>query len=268
MLFPSDSWSQALFVFILGVLRYILFGGLAFLFFYLLLKNKSLFAKIQKKWPAKSDYYREVFYSLLTLLLFATTPFILNNKEILPHTTIYRNIHQHSMLYFWLVFPFMLIVHDTYFYWTHRLMHHPKLFTFFHVVHHKSVNPSPWASFSFQPTEAIIESAIIYIFAFAFPIHILHLFIFLIFMTIYNVYGHLGFELFPKWFNKHLFFKWFNTSVNHNMHHQYFKGNYSLYFTWWDRIMKTLHKDYDTRFEEVGNETIILRKEIKKYAVK
>ena len=185
----------------------------------------------------------------------------------MPHTTIYRNIHQHSMLYFWLVFPFMLIVHDTYFYWTHRLMHHPKLFTFFHVVHHKSVNPSPWASFSFQPTEAIIESAIIYIFAFAFPIHILHLFIFLIFMTIYNVYGHLGFELFPKWFNKHWFFKWFNTSVNHNMHHQYFKGNYSLYFTWWDRIMKTLHKDYDTRFEEFCNETIILRKEIK-YAEK
>ena len=260
MWLPYDTWGQVVFVFILSVIRYMLFGGLAFLIFYVLLKNKTLFAKIQKKWPAKADYYREVFYSLLTFLIFAITPLILNNTYIKPYTTIYIDIHQHSMLYFWMVFPVMLIVHDTYFYWAHRIMHHPKLFSFFHVVHHKSTNPSPWASFSFQPTEAFIESGIIYIFAFTFPVHLIHILSFLVFMTIYNVYGHLGFELFPKGANRHWFLKWFNTSVNHNMHHQYFKGNYGLYFTWWDRLMHTTHLDYNNRFEMISNETIQLRK--------
>ena len=260
MILPYDTWGQVLFVFILSVVRYLVIGGLAFLFFYVLLKSKALFAKIQKKWPANSDYYCEIFYSLLTFLIFSVTPLVLNNPYIKPYTTIYRDIHQHSMFYFWMVFPMMLVLHDTYFYFAHRIMHHPKLFSFFHVVHHKSTNPSPWASFAFQPTEAFIESGIIYLFALTFPVHVIHLLSFLIFMTIYNVYGHLGFELFPKGANRHWFLKWFNTSVNHNMHHQYFKGNYGLYFTWWDKIMNTTHKEYDERFEQIGKQTIELRK--------
>jgi sterol desaturase/sphingolipid hydroxylase (fatty acid hydroxylase superfamily) len=260
MWFPLNTWEQVVLIFILSMIRYIIFGGLAFLFFYVLLKNKSLFAKIQKKWPAKADYYREIFYSVLTFLIFSVTPLILNNPYIKPYTTIYRDINQHSVLYFWLVFPLMLIVHDTYFYWAHRIMHHPKLFSFFHVVHHKSTNPSPWASFAFQPTEAFIESGIIYLFALTFPVHLIHILSFLVFMTVYNVYGHLGFELFPKGANRHWVLKWFNTSVNHNMHHQYFKGNYGLYFTFWDRLMNTTHKEYDNRFEQIGVETIELRK--------
>jgi len=197
---------------------------------------------------------------VLSFTMFAATPLVLRNPHIRPYTTIYTDINKHGMLYFWLVFPLMLIVHDAYFYWAHRLMHHPKLFSFFHVLHHRSTNPSPWAAFSFQPTEAFIESGIVYVFAFTFPLHFLHLFFFLIFMTIYNVYGHLGFELFPRGANKHWFLKWFNTSVNHNMHHQYFKGNYGLYFTWWDRMMNTLHPDYDNRFEKITQQSSELRK--------
>ncbi len=70
-------------------------------------------------------------------------------------------------------------------------------------------------------------------------------------MLMYNVYGHLGYELYPKGFNKNRIGKWINTSVNHNQHHQYFKGNYGLYFLWWDRWMKTIRKDYDDKFEAV-----------------
>jgi sterol desaturase/sphingolipid hydroxylase (fatty acid hydroxylase superfamily) len=260
MLLPADTWGQVVFVFVFSALRYLLVGGIAFVLFYKLFAKRSWFAKIQKKWPADSDYRREVIYSFITFLFFAVTPLVLNNPYVRPYTTLYKNIHRHSMLYFVLVFPLMLIVHDAYFYWMHRLMHHPKLFKSFHVVHHKSTNPSPWASFAFQPTEAVIESGIVYLFALTFPLHFIHLFSFLIFMTFYNVYGHLGYELFPKGFNRHWFFKWFNTSVNHNMHHQYFKENYGLYFTYWDRLMNTLHKDYDARFETITNETIQLRK--------
>ena len=60
-----------------------------------------------------------------------------------------------------------------------------------------------------------------------------------------------GLGMYPKGFSRHWFGKWINTSVSHNQHHQYFKGNYSLYFTFWDRMMGTLRNDYEQRFEEV-----------------
>jgi Delta7-sterol 5-desaturase len=248
---PADTWGQAVFVFLLSLLRYIAIAGLAFLVFYVWLRRKPILQKIQAKFPQGSDYRREVLYSLLTFVVFAITPFILNHPSIKPYTTIYSDMSLHGTGYFIFIFLVMLLMHDTYFYFTHRLMHHPKLFRFFHLLHHKSTNPSPWASFAFNPAEAFVESGIVYLFAFTIPVHFIHILAFLIFMTVYNVYGHLGYELFPKGFNKHWFGKWFNTSVNHNMHHQYFKGNYGLYFTFWDRIMGTTHKDYHKRFEQV-----------------
>jgi sterol desaturase/sphingolipid hydroxylase (fatty acid hydroxylase superfamily) len=35
------------------------------------------------------------------------------------------------------------------------------------------------------------------------------------------------------------------------MHHEQFNGNYGLYFTFWDKWMKTEIKDYEDRFNEV-----------------
>ncbi len=251
MFLPSSPLAQAVYVLILSIMRYAFFGGIAFLIFYIILKNRNRFTKIQQRWPANKDYQREILYSFATFIIFAFVPLALNHPLIKPHTTIYSQIDAYPFWYSIGIFPVMLIIHDTYFYFTHRMMHHPRLFKFFHIIHHKSTNPSPWAAFAFNPTEAVIESGIIYVFAFTIPIHFIHIFAFLIFMTAYNVYGHLGFELYPKGFNKHWLGKWFNTSVNHNMHHQYFKGNYGLYFTFWDRVMNTLQKDYDDRFENV-----------------
>jgi Delta7-sterol 5-desaturase len=247
----SDTWGQMLFVLILSGIRYLLFAGLAFLVFYVWFKRKPLLKKIQERWPAGTDYRREVLFSVITFVIFALVPLVLNHPAIKPHTTFYKNLGDRSTAYNLLIFPVMLLMHDAYFYFAHRMMHHPRLFKFFHLLHHKSTNPSPWASFAFSPAEAVVESGIIYVFAFTIPIHFAHIMAFLVFMTLYNVYGHLGFELFPKGTNRHWLGQWFNTSVNHNQHHQYFKGNYGLYFTFWDRLMGTTRKDYDKRFEEV-----------------
>ena len=89
------------------------------------------------------------------------------------------------------------------------------------------------------------------IFAFLLPLHVFVLIAFLLFMTTYNVYGHLGWELYPKGFSQSIIGKWINTSVCHNQHHKYFKGNYGLYLLFWDRAMGTLRDDYDLVFEEV-----------------
>jgi Delta7-sterol 5-desaturase len=232
--------------------RYFMVAGIFFFLFYILLRPFRSKKKIQSKWPKLDDYAREIGYSVITIGIFAFVPlFVLHVPFISQHTKFYTNIEQHGWFYFFLAFPLMFLLHDTYFYWTHRAMHHKKLFRIFHLVHHKSINPSPWAAYSFHPLEALVEAGIFLVFLFTIPIHKLHLLIFFFLMIVYNVYGHLGYELYPKGFNKHWFGKWINTSVNHNQHHQFFKGNYGLYFTFWDRMMGTIRSDYDRRFEEI-----------------
>ena len=232
--------------------RYFYIAGIAFLIGYVLLSKWLVHKKIQQRFPRVKDYLREIGYSIITMLFFAFVPLLLiKDPSIEPHTTHYTKIEEHGWFYFYAAFPLMFIIHDTYFYWTHRLMHHPKVFKFFHLVHHQSTNPSPWAAYAFHPLEAIVEVGITAVFLFTIPIHSLHLPIFFLFSIIYNVYGHTGYEIYPKGFSKNWVGKWINTSVNHNLHHQYFKGNYGLYFLFWDRMMGTIRTDYDERFEEV-----------------
>jgi sterol desaturase/sphingolipid hydroxylase (fatty acid hydroxylase superfamily) len=232
--------------------KYFFIAGPAFLLFYIFLKKKITYKKIQLRFPKWKDYGREIFFSTLSIVIFAVPPLVmLNSDSIRPHTTYYLNIADHGWVYFILAFPLMMLMHDAYFYWMHRLMHHPRLFKWFHLVHHRSGNPSPWAAYAFHPLEAVMESLIFVIFLLIIPIHPVHLTLFFIFSLTYNVYGHLGFELYPKGFNRHWLGKWLNTSVSHNMHHQYFRGNYGLYFTFWDRLMKTMSTNYDKTFEEV-----------------
>jgi sterol desaturase/sphingolipid hydroxylase (fatty acid hydroxylase superfamily) len=232
--------------------RYFAVAGLFFVLFYFLLYKKISHKKIQQRLPKRQDYIREVGYSMLTIFIFAFVPLlILHMPSLARYTTLYTRIEDYGWAYFILAFPVLFFLHDTYFYWTHRVMHHKKLFKVMHLVHHKSVNPSPWAAYAFHPLEAVVEAGIFAVFLFTLPIHPLHLLLFFFFMIVYNVYGHLGYELYPAGFNKHWLGKWINTSVNHNQHHQYFRGNYGLYFTFWDRLMGTLRPDYDQRFEEV-----------------
>jgi len=246
------TWDKFLWLLLDNADKYFLIAAPVFLIFYVLLKKKIFYKKIQARFPKLKDYAREIFFSTLSIIIFSVPPLVmLYSDSIRPHTTYYENIDDYGMLYLILAFPLMLLMHDTWFYWIHRMMHSPRLFKMFHLVHHRSTNPSPWAAYAFHPLEAIVESLIFVIFLFTIPIHSIHLMTFFVFSLLYNVYGHLGFELYPKGFNKHWLGKWMNTSVSHNQHHQYFKGNYGLYFTIWDRMMGTLRTDYDSAFAEL-----------------
>jgi lathosterol oxidase len=234
--------------------RYVIIATLAFIIFYVILGRILASKKIQQKFPGSKDYGREIFFSILTIFIMAFVPFlVLGTPSVAKLTKYYTDINQHGIVYFILAFPLMALLHDTYFYWMHRAIHHPALFRIVHLVHHRSTNPSPFAAYAFHPLEAILEAGIFIIFVFTIPVHLFHLIFFFLFMMLYNVYGHLGWELYPKGFSKHWLGKWINTSVNHNLHHQYFKGNYGLYFLFWDRLMGTIRKDYDEKFDEVKN---------------
>jgi len=133
----------------------------------------------------------------------------------------------------------------------HRTVHHPKLFRHIHLVHHKSVNPSPWASYSFHFTEGVLEAMIAPIILFLIPMHPLSLLLFTFVAFMMNVYGHLGYEILPKWFRHSFLFQIINTSTHHNLHHEKFEGNYGLYFRIWDRLMGTENPDYVKEYDKI-----------------
>ena len=81
--------------------------------------------------------------------------------------------------------------------------------------------------------------------------HPVALIFFALFAYSFNVYGHLGYEIVPRWFRKSIFFEIMVTSVHHNLHHHKFIGNYGYYFRFWDRLMGTENPDYIKVFDEI-----------------
>ena len=228
---------------------YFFYAGIIFFVFYVLLKKPLWFRKVQKKMPKLTDYGRDIFYSLISVAIFATVALV-SLYFLREYNNRYDSIEEYGYAYYIFTWIFMFAVHDTYFYWMHRMMHHPKLFKHVHLVHHRSTNPTPWTAYAFHPLEAFLESLIIPILAFSIPILKGTVGTFFLFQIIYNVYGHLGFEIFPKNFHKTKIGRLINTSVAHNLHHKRFRGNYGLYFLIWDRIMGTVRTDYDKTYEE------------------
>ena len=223
--------------------RYVVLSALLFLLFYGWKRREWLYLKIQQRFPNPSDYQREIGYSALTSLIFGLVAWLCLGTEFRAFTQFYSQISDYSLAWLFLSIPLTLLVHDTYFYWMHRLMHWPKLYRIMHLTHHRSVNPSPWAAFAFHPLEALVEAGIIPILLVVMPLHPISFFAFVSIMLIFNVYGHLGYELFPRKMYTHPLGKWLNSSIFHNLHHEKFTGNYGLYFTFWDRVCGTLRSD-------------------------
>lgn len=232
-------------------LRYFLFAGLAWVLGYLLFRRTWAHRKIIPRAPQRADIRRELAYSALTLVIFgavgAATVLAIKGG----HTQMYFRIAKHGWPWFFASIAITIFVHDAYFYWTHRLMHHPRLFRLFHRAHHLSTNPTPWASYAFDPLEAVVQAGIFPIAVTMMPIHPLAFLCFMIWQITFNVAGHTGYEFHSRGLMDSWFGKFINTPTNHVMHHEYFRGNYGLYFNLWDRLMGTNHERYEARFREV-----------------
>lgn len=232
-------------------LRYLLLVSIAWLLGYVWFKRRWFHRKIIQRLPTNKEVLREMGYSLLTLVIFGIVGAATITAGWHGKTRLYRHIDQHGWGWFWISIVLAIFLHDAYFYWTHRLMHHPRLFRWFHKVHHQSMNPSPWAAYSFAPLEAVVQAAIFPLVISIIPIHILAFALFMFWQLTFNVLGHTGYEFHPPWLMDSWLKRFLNTPTNHIQHHEKLRGNYGLYFNIWDRLMGTNHEQYEKRFREV-----------------
>ena len=154
-------------------------------------------------------------------------------------TMIYDRVGDFSLWYLPVSVLLYLFAHDTWFYWTHRWMHTPRLFRIAHAVHHASRPPTAWAAMSFHPWEALTGAIVIPALVFVLPIHVGALGVVLAVMTVMGVTNHMGWEVFPRALVNGPLGKWLITASHHQRHHIEYRGNYGLYFRFWDRLCGT-----------------------------
>jgi sterol desaturase/sphingolipid hydroxylase (fatty acid hydroxylase superfamily) len=209
--------------------------------------------KIQMREASRADYRREVLTSLRTALVFAIVGVGLYLAAITHVVTIYTDFSIRGPFYFVITLAAMIVAQDAYFYWTHRAMHHPRLFRHFHRTHHKSHTPTPWAAYAFDVPEALVHVAFVPLWIALVPMHDLTVYLFVTYQILRNVIGHAGVEVSPVSGKPSRFFGWLTTTTHHDLHHQNAHTNFALYFSWWDRWMGTEHAEYQQRVAEIAN---------------
>ncbi len=230
---------------------YFSLAGFAYLTLHVILARWLAHRRINRV-PTLGQIGREVLYSLRSLVIYGLVGGFIVFAYFSGWTQIYHPIEKLGWPYFFVSIGLIILIHDTYFYWTHRMMHHPRLFRLFHRTHHLSTSPSPWAAYSFSPLEAFVQAGIAPLVLFTLPTHPLAFSTFMLWQISFNVLGHCGYELYPRWFVRSWLGRVFNTTTHHAQHHETNRANFSLYFNYWDLLMGTNHARYAERFEEAA----------------
>ena len=237
-----------------GLIKAILFNGgiISLSYYFIWIKYKERFKKFRiqlKERVNDKQIKREIENSLLT----ATVGILVSSIVLFFYskgsTKLYINFADHP---FFRVAGFFIIlfVDDTWFYWTHRLLHHPKIFNLIHVEHHKSTDTNPFTTMSFHVLEPTLLSLWIFPVAFFIPTYIPILGLAQVYGLLNNIKAHLGYEFYPGWWNR-TWLRYLTTSTHHNMHHSKFKGNYAVHFTIWDKLMGTEFNNYEAEFDNI-----------------
>lgn len=204
--------------------------------------------RIQQRRHRAHDVRRELFSSLRSVAVYAAivSPILWGMQSGVLRNTVVKGASP------WMVAGTTLglvLAHDTWFYWTHRLMHLRRLYRTLHRHHHRSVSPTAFAAYSFSVPEAAVHALFMALWLLLFPAPWISLFAFLAILVVRDVVSHSGYEMMPSTFAEHWFWGNFTTATHHDLHHQGdFGKNLGLYFVWWDRLMGTEAPDYQERF--------------------
>jgi sterol desaturase/sphingolipid hydroxylase (fatty acid hydroxylase superfamily) len=245
------SWQAALATSLSDLFWYGILAAAVWVCFHSLLRRAMAGRRLMRYEPTRGQIAREILHSVRSIAIFGLVAAVVVFAAISGWTRIYIRIERFGWTWFVLSIGVMIVLHDAYFYWTHRLMHHRRLYRLFHKTHHLSTSPTPWAAYAFSPLEALVQAGIGPLIIFTIPVHPLAFATFMMWQITFNVLGHSGYEIFPRWLLSSHLGLFINSITHHAQHHEKFRANYGLYFNVWDRLMGTNHREYAERFAEV-----------------
>lgn len=235
-------------------LRFMVLAGLSYWLLWQRGSPRIARLKIQPGRPPARDMRRDLALTTQTLVIFSLMTLFVRYAHEHGWARLYFDIQDYGWAYFLFSIVLSLVLHDAYFYWTHRLFHTKWLMRHVHAVHHRARNPSPWSSFAFHPLEATVQYGIVPLLVLLMPLHPMAIIVFALLMAVITVIGHIGYELYPPGTTRHPVWGMLNTSTHHNMHHNFVHFNFGLYFNLWDRLMGTNHPRYHDTFDALRPE--------------
>lgn len=246
----SIAQEKAMHIFAFDFGRYLIAALLVSGAVWLLRRTSWASRKIQAREATMTDFHREFAASARTVLVYVVVSVLMvwgfRNGVYQRYAGDTGAATQLAYL------AAIVLAHDTYFYWAHRAMHHPRLFKTFHRFHHKTVTPTAWAAYSFAIPEAAVMAAFMPAWLWVVPTPEPVIFAFLAIMILRNAMQHAGLELHARGWASHPVLKWISTTTHHDLHHAgSFNHNFGFYFTWWDKMMGTEHPDYVATFDRV-----------------
>lgn len=244
---PAELLTQfAVILAFLSVVGYLLPAGL---FHWLYLSSsKHEGDRIQARRARPKDIRREVRDSAISLVLFSLYAVGLWQLVEAGYSAVYYDLTAYPL--WWLPASVLAaaILHDTYFYWSHRLMHLPLFYRHFHAGHHRSVTPTPWAMLCFQPLETVPQFIFFALLVLYVPMHPAALLVYFVLDSLFNAAGHCGYEVVPRTLGRAGPTQYLNAVAHHDLHHSRFNYNFSQYFNVWDRLMGT-YLDREVAYE-------------------
>jgi Delta7-sterol 5-desaturase len=232
------------------LLRYFLVAGGTYWFFYSPFSQAFANHEVQHRIPDRRSIQRDIKLSILSAGVFALAAAFILSSYSLGITRLYSDAQQYGVWYLGMSYGLVLLLQDAYFYFTHRLFHHPLLFPWLHQGHHRSRYPTPWTSFAFDPLEAIVQSLFLLGIVFIIPLHFITVIAVLTTMTVWAVLNHLGIDRLPSSFPHHWLGRWCIGPAHHSIHHLKYTVHYGLYFTFWDKWLGTQDPNYEKKFDE------------------
>ena len=202
----------------------------------------------QRIWLFWSSIRQDIKLSILSSIVFALSAASVLTAYQSGITRLYTDIYQYPLWYLGISYIVVIILQDAYFYFLHRLFHHPQLFRWWHRGHHLSGQPTPWTSFAFDLPESIAHALFLVGLIFVMPLHFITVIAVLFTMTAWAVINHLGIDRLPLKFPHHWCGRWFTGPAHHAIHHHQYALHYGLYFTIWDRLLGTQSPHYDQEF--------------------
>jgi sterol desaturase/sphingolipid hydroxylase (fatty acid hydroxylase superfamily) len=251
---PLDSWSDLLrplpHIFAFDYGRYLVAALLLTLVLALMgLRRKR--RAVRTRLPEPGQKNREFRQSTLAAGVFALVGLGVHHGSRLGVFRLYDEVDAFGWGYWLAVLGLIVVAHDTYFYWTHRILHMRALFAWTHRTHHRSVAPTPWTAYSFSIAESLVHAAFLPLFLLFIPTHTSVLIIWMAHQILRNAQGHCGVELLPRAWLTGWWGRWLTTTLHHDLHHAHGRCNYGLYFTWWDRWAGTEHREYRARLQRL-----------------
>jgi lathosterol oxidase len=238
MSWPSVIWMTLALTLIIAV-RYLAVAGAVHALVWVAPHDAASRRRLNRDAPNAKLIWQEIRLSLMSSWIYALPAALAYEAWRMGWTRVYLNVDQYGWP--WLIVSGLiyLAVQDTYYYWIHRAMHHSAFFRWTHAAHHRSRQPSPFASFAFSALEAAATAWVLPALVFVVPIHPAVILTLLTVMTAAAVLNHAGWELMPGWLVRGPVGDWLITATHHSRHHTHMTTNYGLYFRLWDRLMGT-----------------------------